>query len=114
MLSIFVCPQRYETRNQLQKEKWGKIKHMETKQHTTKKRKKRKQGVSEEIKEEIRRYLETNENRNTTLPKSLRCNKNCSKRKVYSGKVLTQKATTSNNLTYHLKELEIIKIREEV
>ena len=38
---------------------------METKQHFTKKKKKK--GVTEEIKGEIRKYLETNENNNTNF-----------------------------------------------
>ena len=33
----FFWPQWYEIRNQLQEEKWEKYKHMETKQHATKK-----------------------------------------------------------------------------
>ena len=48
-------------RNQLQVEKWEKHEHLETKQHAT-----RKYWVNEEIKEEIRKYLKTNENGNTT------------------------------------------------
>ena len=35
--------QLHETRNQLQKEKWEKHKHEETKQHATKKKKKKSQ-----------------------------------------------------------------------
>ena len=53
----FFQSQQYETRNQLQKEK-----HMDTKQHATKK-----PMVNEEIKEQIRKYLETNKNGTTTL-----------------------------------------------
>ena len=40
---------------------------METKQHATKKY----QYVNHEIKEEIRRYLETNDDENTTIQKQL-------------------------------------------
>ena len=36
-ITHFFQPQHYETRNQLQKEKWEKNKHMETKQYATKK-----------------------------------------------------------------------------
>ena len=35
--SIFFSSQQYEIRNQLQKEKWGKNKYVETKQHVTEK-----------------------------------------------------------------------------
>ena len=35
--SIFFWPQWYETRNQIQKKKCGKHKHVDTKQHATKK-----------------------------------------------------------------------------
>ena len=60
--SIFFQPQQYKSRNQLQEEKWGKHKHVETKQHATKN-----QWVNEEVKEEIRKYLKTNKNKNITL-----------------------------------------------
>ena len=45
--------QWYETRYQLQAENWKKHKHVDTKQYATK------QSVNEDIKEEIRKYLET-------------------------------------------------------
>ena len=44
------------------RKKWEKYKHAETKQHATKN-----QWVNEEIKEEIRKYLEANKNGNTTF-----------------------------------------------
>ena len=43
--------------NQLHEEKWEKHKHVKTKQHATKN-----QCIKEEIKEEIRKDLNTNEN----------------------------------------------------
>ncbi len=61
--SIFSRPQWYETRNQLQK-KNGKEQTCGDKQHATKNAL-TKPMVNEEIKEEIRKYLETNENGNT-------------------------------------------------
>ena len=48
----------HETRNQLEEEKWEKHKHMETKQHASKKKK-----VNEEIKRKITKYLKTNGNK---------------------------------------------------
>ena len=42
------------------------------------------QWITEEIKEEIKKYLETNENKNTTIQKSMGCRKSGSKREVYS------------------------------
>ena len=65
------------------------------------------QWVNKEIKKEIRKYLETNENKNTTFPKSMGCSKSSSKREVYSDASLSQETRKiSNNLTLHLKELE--------
>ena len=60
--SIFFRPRHHETRNQLQEEKREKHRHVETKQHVT-----NKPRVNEEIQEEIRKYLKTNENVNTTF-----------------------------------------------
>jgi len=48
-------PKRYETRNQLQKEKWEKHNHdIQTKQRAT-----HKQWVNEDTKEGVGKYLET-------------------------------------------------------
>ena len=55
--SIFFHPQLYETRNQLQ-EKNGKNTNTERVNNMLRK----KQWVNEEIKEEIRKHLNTNEN----------------------------------------------------
>ena len=51
-----------DTGNQLKEEKWGKHKHMKLKNMLLKN-----QRVNEEIKEEIRKYLETNKNGNKTF-----------------------------------------------
>ena len=88
------------------------------------------QEISEEIKEEIRKYLETNDNANTMIQNLWDAAK-----AVLRGKFITiqsylkkQEKTQINNLTLHLKELEkekqtklkisrrkeIIKIREEI
>ena len=45
------------------------------------------QWVTENIKEEIKKYLETSENKHIN-PKSAGCSKNSSKREVYSDKIL--------------------------
>ena len=84
------------------------------------------QEITEEIKEEIKKYLETNDND----PKLMGCSKSSSKREVYGNTILPQKQEKSlmNNLPLHLKELEkeeqtnpkvsrrkeIIKIRAEM
>ena len=95
------------------------------------------QEITEEIKEEIKKYLETNDNENTTIKtygmkkkKPLGCSKSSSKREVYSYTSLPQETKKSqiNNLNLHLKDLEkeeqtkpkvsrrkeIIKIRSEI
>ena len=46
------------------------------------------QWTKEKIKREIKKYLETNENRNTKISKSMDCSKSNSKREVYSKKCL--------------------------
>ena len=42
------------------------------------------QWVTKEIKDGIKKYLETNENKNTMIQKSVGCIKSSSKREVYS------------------------------
>ena len=65
---------------------------METNQHATKKKKR----VNEEPKGEIRKYLETNENGNTTFKKSMKSNKRSSKREeVYNNTGLPQEIRKS-------------------
>ena len=83
--------------------------------------------VNNEIKEEIKRYLETNENGNTTT-QSLWDSESSPKMEMCSITGLSQTRIRSNNLTLHLKEFEkeqqtnpitsrrkkIIKIRAEL
>ena len=58
--------------------------------------------ITEEIKEEIKKYLETNENKSMTIQ-----NLCSSKREVDSNTILPQETRRiSNNLTLHLKQLE--------
>ena len=88
------------------------------------------QWITEEIKEEIKKYLETNDNKNTMIQNL------CDAAKaVLRGKFIAiqaylrrQEKSQINNLTWHLKELEkeeqtkpkvsrrkeIIKIRAEI
>ena len=67
------------------------------------------QQVKEEIKREIKNYLETNENGNITS-KFVGCRKSSSKREVYRNKCLPQQtrkvSNKKKNLTLPLKELE--------
>ena len=52
------------------------------------------QQVTQEIKREIKKFLETNDNENT---KPLGCNKSSSKREVYSNKILPQETRKTSN-----------------
>ena len=64
-----------------------------------------KKWVNNKIKEEIRKYLKTNDNENT---KSMECSKSSSKMEVHSNIGLLWergKKTQIKNLNYHLKEL---------
>ena len=55
------------------------------------------QEITEEIKDEIKKYLETNENEND--PKSMGCSKRSSKREVYSNTILPQETRKPHMLT---------------
>ena len=56
------------------------------------------QEITEEIKEEIKKYLETNDNENTTTPNPMGCSKSCSKRRaVHSNTILPQKTRKISN-----------------
>ena len=92
---------------------------METEEYTNKK-----QWTSREIKEEIREYLETNENKNTIF-QTMGLSKSSLEREVYRYKP-TSRNKNNHNLTCHFKKLEkeeqikpkdsrrkeIVKIRE--
>ena len=98
---------------------------MEAKQYVTKN-----QEITEEIKEEIKKYLETNDNENTVLQNLWDAAKAVLRGKLIAIQAYLKKQQKSqiNNLTLHLKELEkeeqtkhkvsrrkeIIKIREEI
>ena len=88
------------------------------------------QELTEEIKEEIKKYLETNENENTTTQNLWDAAKAVLRRKFIAIQSYLKKQETSqvNNLILHLKQLEkeeqrtpkvsrreeIIKIRSEI
>ena len=52
---------------------------------------------NQEITEEIKKYLETNDNENTTPQKPLGCSKSSSKREVYSKTILPQETRNISN-----------------
>ena len=88
------------------------------------------QEITEEIKEEIKKYLETNNNENTTIQNLWEAAKAVLRGKFIAIQAYLKKQEKSqvNNLTLHLKELEkeeqtkpkvhrrkeIIKIRAEI
>ena len=69
---------------------------------------KKKQCISEEIKEEVRKYLETNENKHTCFQNLWDAAKAVLRGKLIATQVYLKNQGTSpiKNLTYHLKELE--------
>ena len=88
------------------------------------------QWITEEIKEEIKKYLETNENKSTMIQNLMNAAEAVLRGKFIARKVHLRKQEKSqiNNLTLHLKQLgkeeqtkfkvsrrkEIIEIREEI
>ena len=96
--------QHYETRNQLQEKKNTKNqKHMEAKQYATK------QPMGHwRNQEEIKKYLETNENKNTYDPISMGCSKSRFKREVYSNTSLPQETNKQLKVS---RRKQIIRIR---
>ena len=57
----------------------------------------KKQWVNDEIKEEIRKYLETNNNENTSLQNRMGCSKSSSKREFIAITGLPQETRTITN-----------------
>ena len=55
------------------------------------------QEITEEIKEEIKKHLETNDNEKTMTQKSMGCSKSSSKRGVYSYTSLPQETRKVSN-----------------
>ena len=66
------------------------------------------QEITEEIKEEIKKYLETNNSENTTIQNLWDAAKAVLRRKFIAIQAYLKKQEKSliNNLTLHLKELE--------
>ena len=65
------------------------------------------QWLNEEIKEEIKKYLETNENESMIIQNLRDAAKAVLQREVYSNTSLPlETRKISNNLTLHLKQLE--------
>ena len=66
------------------------------------------QEITEEIKEEIKKYLETNDNENTTIQNLWDAAKSLLRGKFIAIQAYLKKQEKSqiNNLTLHLKELE--------
>ena len=55
------------------------------------------QDITKEIKEEMKKYLETNDNENTTTQKPMGCRKSSSKREVYRNTILPQEPRKISN-----------------
>ena len=55
------------------------------------------QQFTEEIKREIKKFLETNHSENTTTKKPMGCTKSISKREVYSNTILPQETRKTLN-----------------
>ena len=58
--------------------------------------------ANQEVKEEIKKYMEVNENDNTTIPKPLGCSKGGHKRKVYSNTGLPKEGGKISGTQPHL------------
>ena len=55
------------------------------------------QWITEDIKEEIKKHLETNDNENTMIQNLWGAAKACSNREVYSNKILPQETRNISN-----------------
>ena len=55
------------------------------------------QEITEDIKEEIKKYLDTNDNENTMTQKPMGCSKRSSKSEVYSNTILPQETRKISN-----------------
>ena len=64
------------------------------------------QWITEEIKEEIKKYLETNENESTMIQKPMGHSKRSSKRQVYSNTSLPQETRKISRSEEHTSELQ--------
>ena len=89
--------------NQLQEKNCKKHKHLETQQHATKN-----QWITEEIEEEIKKYLEANDTKDTTLQNLWDAAKAVLRGEVYSNTSLHQETNKSSN------EIEMKKTTEKI
>ena len=64
------------------------------------------QEITEEIKEEVKKYLETNDNENTTIQNLWEAAKNSSKMEVYSNTILSQETRKISNKQSNLTPKE--------
>ena len=55
------------------------------------------QWITEEIKEKIKNYLETDDNKNTMTQKPMGCSKSSSKREIYSNTISPQETRKISN-----------------
>ena len=90
--SIFAEHSGYEAQDQSQKEKWGKNKYMETKQHATEEA-----PLKDHITEEIRKHLETKAMR-TQAQETCGAQRNSPNREFHSGTGLLKKLETLKQL----------------
>ena len=118
-------PQCCETRNQPQEKIWKDNKYLETKEHPTKE-----EWANQGVKGEIKKYIEANEDDNTTAQNLWDAAKVVIRAKHIAIQAFLKKEERSqiHNLNLHLKELEkgqqikpqtsrrqeIIKIRAEI
>ena len=98
-------PQHYETQNQPQEKIWKDNKYLETKEHP---RWLKNEWANQEVKEELKKYMEVNENDNTTAQNLWDIAKMVKRRKYIAIQAFLKKEERSqiHNPTLHLKELE--------
>ena len=93
IISSLFQSQCYETRYQLQGKKFVKNTNTWRLNNTLLNN----QEITEEIKEEIKKYLETNDNENTMIQNQMGFSKSSSKREVYSNTILPQETRNISN-----------------
>ena len=71
------------------------------------------QQVTEEIKREIKKILETNGNENTTTQNLWECSKSSPKREVYSNTILPQEIRKTSNRQPNFKPKKLEKEEQQ-
>ena len=96
-------PQCFETGTQSQEKNWKEFKHLDAKDHPSKEC-----WLNQEIKEELKQFIETNENETTSVQNLLDTAKAVLRGKYIAIQASLKKAEKSqmHKLTLHLKELE--------